>query len=280
LATLLSGKELAASIRDAAAAGATAIGGRPPGLVVILAGDDPASESYVAGKQKACRKAGFLSTLVRFPSGVGLEDLLAEIDRLNADPEIDGILCQLPMPPHIPVDRIASAIDPRKDVDGFHPLNVGRLWRGEPGLVPCTPAGVMRLLRHFEVPIEGRRAVVIGRSGIVGKPMAALLLSANATVTIAHSRTTGLDSLCREADILVAAAGIPGLVKASFVGRGAAVVDVGISRTPGGLVGDVDFDEVEPACSYITPVPGGVGPLTIALLLENTLLCRKLNACS
>jgi methylenetetrahydrofolate dehydrogenase (NADP+)/methenyltetrahydrofolate cyclohydrolase len=278
LAILLSGKELAASIRAAAAAGAVPFASRPPGLAVILAGDDPASEVYVAGKKKACDRAGFKSTIIRFSSRVDLRDLVAEIHRLNADPEIDGILCQLPLPDGIPADEIASAIDPLKDVDGLSPFNVGRLWRGEPGLVPCTPAGIMRLLRHFEVPVEGMRAVIVGRSGIVGKPMAALLLAANATVTVAHSRTVDLPSVCREADILVSAVGIPGLVTSSFVRQGAAVVDVGITRTERGLVGDVDFESVEPVCGWITPVPGGVGPLTIALLLENTLACRSLNA--
>jgi methylenetetrahydrofolate dehydrogenase (NADP+)/methenyltetrahydrofolate cyclohydrolase len=278
LAILLSGKELAASIRNAAAAGAALFISRPPGLAVILAGDDPASEVYVAGKQKACDRAGFKSTILRFSRQVDLSVLVAEICRLNADPEIDGILCQLPLPDGISADEVASAIDPRKDVDGLSPCNVGRLWRGEPGLVPCTPAGIMRLLHHFEVPIEGRRAVIVGRSGIVGKPMAALLLAANATVTVAHSRTVDLPSVCREADILVSAVGIPGLITSSFVRRGAAVVDVGITRTERGLVGDVDFESVEPVCGWITPVPGGVGPLTIALLLENTLACRSMNA--
>jgi methylenetetrahydrofolate dehydrogenase (NADP+)/methenyltetrahydrofolate cyclohydrolase len=275
LAILLSGKELAASIRAAASAGAALLGGRPPGLAVILAGDDPASEAYVSGKQRACDKAGFASTIVRFPASVTLETLLGEIRRLNSDPSVDGILCQLPLPDGIPAEAVAVAIDPRKDVDGFHPYNVGRLWRGEKGLVPCTPAGVMRLLSHYGIPVAGRRAVVVGRSGIVGKPMAALLLAANATVTMAHSRTGDLAGVCRDADILVSAVGQPGLITSSFVKNGAAVVDVGISRIAEGLVGDVDFPSVEPVCGYITPVPGGVGPLTIALLLENTLQCRK-----
>jgi len=275
LAVPLTGKELASSIREGAAAGAASLGGRPPGLAVVLVGSDPASESYVAGKQKACLKAGFESTLVRLPAGVALETLLSEIERLNSDPRIDGILCQLPLPGGIPVERVASAIDPGKDVDGFHPWNVGRLWRGEPGLVPCTPAGIMRLLDHYGIPVEGRNAVIVGRSGIVGKPMAALLMAANATVTVAHSRTRDLASVCRGADILVSAVGRPGLMDASFVKEGAVVVDVGMTRTEQGLRGDVDFGSVEPVCGWITPVPGGVGPLTIALLLENTLACRR-----
>ncbi len=278
MALLLEGRGLAASIRARVASEAAALGGRPPGLAVILVGDDPASESYVAGKRKACEKAGFVSSVSRFFDSVGPEVLLAEIARLNADPSIDGILCQLPLPGHIPLDAVARAVLPSKDVDGFHPQNVGSLWRGERGIVPCTPAGIMRLLDANGIDPSGRRAVVVGRSGIVGKPVAALLLAANATVTIAHSKTRDLASVCREAYILVTAAGIPGLIGADFVAPGAVVIDVGITRTAGGLAGDVDFESVEPLCSAITPVPGGVGPLTIALLLENTLACRKLAA--
>ncbi len=248
----------------------------PPGLAVVLVGDDPASRSYVKFKEKACARAGFRSVVHELPPDVPEAGLLALLDRLNRDPEVHAILCQLPLPPGIPASRVAAAIDPIKDVDGFHPENVGRLWRGEDCIVPCTPLGIMRLLADAGVVIRGRRAVVIGRSVIVGRPMAALLLQADATVTIAHSKTPDLAGCCRGADILISAAGVPGLVTEGFVREGAVVVDVGTSSVEGRLRGDVDFDAVLGRASFVTPVPGGVGPLTIALLMENTLRCREL----
>ncbi len=253
---------------------------RRPGLAVVLVGENPASQVYVRNKGVATRKAGMLSTEHRLPDTTSEAELLAQVESLNADPTVDGILVQLPLPGHINVAKVLAAIDPEKDVDGFHALNVGRLWGGEDGLVPCTPRGCMKLIQEVEPHLRGKTAVVIGRSGIVGKPMAQLLLAADCTVTIAHSRTIDLPGVCRQADILVAAVGIPGLVKANFVKPGAIVIDVGINRLDGEdgksrLVGDVDFPDVAQVAGAITPVPGGVGPMTIACLLENTLIAYK-----
>lgn len=252
-----------------------------PTLAVVLAGDDPASQVYVAAKGKACAEAGFGFRRLEFPATVGEEELRRAVRELNRDPGVHGVIVQLPLPRGLDEDRVVGEVDPAKDVDGLHAVNLGRLVQEEEGFVPCTPQGVMELLAAYGVETAGRRAVVVGRSRIVGKPMA-LLLGAkrwgNATVTLAHSRTEGLAEVCREADILVAAVGRPRFVTREFVKPGAVVVDVGINRVPDAscasgvrLVGDVDFEGVRDVCSWITPVPGGVGPMTIAMLLRNTL---------
>lgn len=298
-ATILDGAKVAADIRreTAEAAAALAARGVVPGLSVLLAGEDPASQVYVRNKEKAALEAGIRAETLRFPSTVTEAMLLAEIGRLNADPEVDAILVQLPLPGGISSARVLEAIDPAKDVDGFHPVNVGRLVQGRPAPVPCTPAGVMELRRRADVPLRGTRAVVLGRSDIVGKPMATLLTKADATVTVAHSKTRDLPALCREAELLVAAIGRPAFVTAEFLAEGAVVIDVGINRVdtadevarcfPGDeakaaafaakgslLVGDVHPVDVKLRASRYTPVPGGVGPLTIARLLANTVdLC-------
>ena len=255
-------------------------GRRAPGLAVVLVGDDAASHVYVRNKAIATRKAGMVSTEHRLPGDVTEETLLATVAQLNADEAVDGILVQLPLPGHIRAEKVLAAIDPEKDVDGFHALNVGRLWGGEAGLVPCTPRGCMKLIAEVRGEVGGLDAVVIGRSGIVGKPMTQLLLAADCTVTIAHSRTRDLPAVCRRADILVAAVGVPRLVTRAFVKPGATVIDVGINRvaaSDGGsrLVGDVAFEEVVEVAGAITPVPGGVGPMTIVCLLENTLTAYR-----
>lgn len=241
------------------------------GLAVVLVGNDPASTIYVGQKEKICAEVGFCSFRHDLPASSTEKDLLDLIARLNVDPEIHGILVQLPLPNGFSVDRVIGRIAPEKDVDGFHPVNVGRLACGLPGIVPCTPKGVMRILRKYGIPLEGKKAVVVGRSNIVGKPMVQLLLGENMTVTVCHSRTPDLGEETRRADLIVAAAGKPGIIDGSMVKEGAVVVDVGIHRVPEGIVGDVKFDEVSAIASWITPVPGGVGPLTIAMLMENTL---------
>ncbi len=269
-ARVIDGKAVAAALR-ARIAERTA--GLPfkPGLAVVLVGDNAASAVYVRNKDRAAQGAGLLAQTIRLPASVSAGDLRAVIQRLNADPEVDGILVQLPLPNAILPRPILEAIDPVKDVDGFHPLNVGRLQDGVDVLAPCTPTGVMRLLAAVGTPLRGARAVVLGRSAIVGKPMATLLLAADATVTIAHSRTVDLAGECRRADILVAAVGRPEMVRGDWIKPGATVIDVGINRRPDGkLVGDVAFDECAAIAGAITPVPGGVGPMTIACLLENT----------
>ncbi len=245
-----------------------------PSLVVIRVGNDPASEVYVRSKAKKAKELGLRGTESIFDASMSEAGLLAEIDRLNRDDDVDGILVQLPLPRQIDSKKVIRAIDPRKDVDGFHPINVGLLHLGQPSLVPCTPAGVMRLIASTGTKMEGTRAVVIGRSDIVGKPVAALLLRENATVTICHSRTRDLPSVAREADILVAAIGKPRFVTATMVKRGAVVIDVGINRLDGRLTGDVD-EAVRDIASWITPVPGGVGPMTIAMLMSNTVTAAK-----
>ncbi|MEB3247901.1 MAG: bifunctional methylenetetrahydrofolate dehydrogenase/methenyltetrahydrofolate cyclohydrolase FolD [Merismopediaceae bacterium] len=255
--------------------------GRPPGLAVLMVGDNPASAVYVRNKEKACEKIGMRSFGRHFPTETSQEALEAAIQELNQDPNVDGILVQLPLPAHLDSVKALLAIDPDKDADGLHPVNLGRLVRGEPGLRSCTPAGVMRLLAEYDLPIAGKRAVVIGRSILVGKPLALMLLEQNATVTIAHSRTQDLAALTREADILVGAIGQPAFITANMVKPGAIVVDVGINRVeiPGEkakIVGDVKFDEVAALASYITPVPGGIGPMTVSLLLENTVTAYRL----
>jgi len=279
---LLDGKATALSIRQKLASeveNLAKIHGRPPHLAVVLVGEDPASQVYVRNKEKACVEAGITSTAHRVGGDItqgSLEELVSE---LNADNGIDGILVQAPLPRHLDLLTVQSLIDPDKDVDGFHPMNVGRLSIGLPCLMPCTPAGVMEILKHYNISCEGKKAVVIGRSNIVGKPMALMLakaeLMANATVTVCHSRTPDLAGECRTADILVAAIGRPKFVTRDMVKPGAVVVDVGINRTEQGLCGDVDFDAVKDLASAITPVPGGIGPMTIAMLLSNTVKAYK-----
>ncbi len=239
-------------------------------LAVILVGEDPASKVYVGNKKKACEYIGIESRSYELPAETSQEELLALIDKLNKDSEVDGILVQLPLPAGLDERQVIRAIAPEKDVDGFHPVNVGSLLIGEPGYVSCTPAGVIQLLKRSGIEIAGKECVVVGRSNIVGKPMAALLLRENGTVTVCHSRTKNLAEVCRRADILVVAVGKPRMIDASYIKEGAVVIDVGIHRMENGkLCGDVDFDAVEPHCSAITPVPGGVGPMTIAMLMNN-----------
>ncbi|MBD3369414.1 bifunctional methylenetetrahydrofolate dehydrogenase/methenyltetrahydrofolate cyclohydrolase FolD [Candidatus Fermentibacteria bacterium] len=267
---VLSGKELAKTVRADVKRRVSESTYRPPGLTVVMVGEDPASEVYISYKQKACRKVGIESEVKRFSADVDQSEVLAEIDRLNTDDDIDGILVQLPLPNHLSESTVAARVSPGKDVDGLHPVNVGRLWRGESGLFPCTPTGIVELLRHYGVAMDGALAVIVGRSNIVGKPLAALLLRENATVVITHSHTSDLPGLTSSADVLVAAAGSPGMIGPDHVKPGSTVIDVGISRTEEGLKGDVDFDSVIDVSGGVTPVPGGVGPLTIAFLLRNT----------
>ncbi len=270
-ARLIDGKAVAADLRRSIAARVAALGFRP-GLRVVRVGEDPASGVYVRNKDKAAQEVGFDSATLHLPATTTEAELLAVVARLNADPEVDGILVQLPLPPQIRADRVISAVLPEKDVDGFHPLNAGRLASGQPGLVPCTPKGAMHLLRAAGASLPGARAVVLGRSNIVGRPMAQLLLAADCTVTIVHSRTRDLPAECRRAEILIAAVGRAEMVRGDWVTEGATVIDVGINRLPDGrLVGDVDFAGASMRAEAITPVPGGVGPMTIACLLENTL---------
>ena len=252
------------------------------GLAAVLVGNDPASQTYVRAKGRACAAAGLGSFERRFPANISEAVLVAEVEKLNADDRVDGVLVQLPLPGHIDARRIIAAIDPAKDVDGFHPVNVGRLWSGLPGLVPCTPQGCLTLLRTVHDDLSGAQAVVLGRSNLVGKPMAALLLASDCTVTVVHSKSRDAAAMCRQADILVAAVGRPRMVKMQWIKPGATVIDVGISpiKLPDGrnrVVGDVDFDAVRTVAGAISPVPGGVGPMTIACLLRNTLLatCRR-----
>jgi methylenetetrahydrofolate dehydrogenase (NADP+)/methenyltetrahydrofolate cyclohydrolase len=270
-ARILDGKALAARLRAGLAERIAGLAFKP-GLRVVRVGDDPASGVYVRNKDRAAAEAGFDSATLHLPEGTTEAALLAEIARLNADPAVHGILVQLPLPAHIRAEAAIAAVDPAKDVDGFHPLNAGRLAAGEPGLVPCTPRGVMHLLAESGVALRGARALVLGRSQIVGRPMAQLLLGADCTVTIAHSRTRDLPAECRRAEILVAAAGRAELVRGDWIAPGAVVIDVGINRLPDGkLVGDVAYAEAVGHAGAISPVPGGVGPMTIACLLENTL---------
>ena len=250
--------------------------GVEPTLAVVLVGEDKASQTYVRAKEKACNEYGIKSVAHRLSENTTQNELLALINVLNLDDSIHGILVQLPLPKHIDTNVVLAAIDPRKDVDGFHAVNVGKLVGGLDGFVPCTPLGVMEILKEYGIDVAGLNAVVIGRSNIVGKPMANLLLNASATVTVTHSKTKNLKEICKNADLIVAAIGKPFFLKADMVKDGAVVVDVGINRLDDGrLVGDVDFEEVAPKCSYITPVPGGVGPMTIAMLLNNTILAAQ-----
>ena len=301
MTTILDGKaaaaeiraELAAKVREMAASGA-----RLPQLVAVLVGEDPASQAYVGSKVRGSAEAGMLSRTLRLPASTSEGELLALLDELNGDDAVDGILVQLPLPRQIEEKKVLHRVSPDKDVDGFHPVNVGRLWLDEEGFTPATPTGIVDLLKRSGIPLSGRRAVIVGRSAIVGKPMAGLLLRENCTVTICHSRTTDLPAVTREADILVAAIGRPGMIGAGHVREGAVVIDVGMNRLadaaeverlyPGDearrgqlaskgyiLVGDVDFTQVAPKASAITPVPGGVGPLTVAMVLHNTLKAAR-----
>ena len=280
-ARILYGKEFAQRIKEDAKLQAGELWRRTgvrPGLAVVIVGDNPASLVYARNKHKACEELGFYSVTVELPATTGKEELLAKIDALNADEKIHGILVQLPLPPGLAAaeTEVLNRIDPAKDVDGFHPVNIGRLSLGKPLLAPCTPAGCIRMLELADIPIDGARAVVLGRSNIVGKPMMSLLLAANATVTVCHSHTHDLPEVTRQADILVAAVGRPGFVTADMVKPGATVIDVGINRVaPKKLAGDVDFEAVKDVAGAITPVPGGVGLLTIAMLMQNTVTAAK-----
>lgn len=286
---LIDGKKTAADIKAEIKAEVEQIvanGGKRPHLAAILVGHDGGSETYVAAKVKACEECGFKSTLQRFESDIDEETLLAKIDEFNRDSDIDGFIVQLPLPKHIDEQRVIRAVDPNKDVDGFHPVNVGRMALGLPTFVSATPAGIMELLKRYDIPTRGKKCVVLGRSNIVGKPMAILMMQktkpGNATVTVCHSATPDIASVTREADIIIAALGQPGFVTADMVKPGATIIDVGTTRVPDAtrksgwrLCGDVDFDNVAPLCSFITPVPGGVGPMTICSLMRNTLLAAK-----
>ncbi len=298
---ILDGKATAETIRREVAAEVAAMvegGARAPGLAVVLVGEDPASKVYVGSKTRACEEVGMVGRTVQLAESASAAELASVIDELNADPAIDGFLIQLPLPAQLPEREILARVAPDKDVDGFHAVSVGRLWLGEAGFAPATPSGIVELLRRYQVPMEGARAVIVGRSNIVGKPMAALLLRENATVTVCHSRTRDLPAVCRQADILIAAIGRPGMIGPESVQHGATVVDVGVNRLtersavehffPGDaqrmeaferrgstLIGDVDFTRVRERAAAITPVPGGVGPLTVAMLLVNTLRASK-----
>lgn len=287
--TLIDGKAVSEQIKHEIAtevAEIVARGGKRPHLAAILVGHDGGSETYVAAKVKACEVCGFKSSLIRYEADVTEDELLAKVKELNEDPDVDGFIVQLPLPKHISEQKVIESIDYRKDVDGFHPINVGRLSIGLPCYISATPNGIMELLRRYEIDTRGKKCVVLGRSNIVGKPMAMLMMQkgnpGDATVTVCHSRTQGITEICREADIIIAAMGQPNFVKAEMVKEGAVVIDVGTTRVPDAtrksgfkLTGDVKFDEVAPRCSFITPVPGGVGPMTIVSLMKNTLLAGK-----
>jgi len=277
-ARLIDGKAVASTVREQVAAGVAVYAqefGRAPTLATVLVGEDPASQIYVRSKHRACEEVGIRSVHHDLPADTAESRLLELIGGLGLDDEVDGILVQLPLPSQIDPDTVVAAIEPLKDVDGLTPANAGLLAHGTPGLVPCTPAGVMELLRHEGVELEGAEAVVVGRSKLVGVPVARLLLSDNATVTACHSRTRDLAAVCRRADVLVAAVGVPSLLGADAVKPGAVVIDVGMNRTENGLCGDVDFEPVAEVAAAITPVPGGVGPMTIAMLLVNTLAAAR-----
>lgn len=272
-AIIMDGRSVAARLKETAAQEALALAqnGMMPHLAVVLVGENAASQVYVRNKENACKKAGIRSTVLRLPENCTQAELEDAVRALNEDASVHGILVQLPLPDHLDEAAVLRLIDPDKDVDGFHAMNSGRLMNGQRGFVPCTPLGVMRMLEAYGIPVRGKHAVVIGRSNIVGKPMAMLLLAADATVTICHSKTENLAQIARQADILVAAVGRPRFVTADMVKPGAAVIDVGINRVDGAIVGDVDFDGVSEVAGYLTPVPGGVGQMTIAMLLANTL---------
>ena len=272
---IINGKEISASIRAEIKAEAEKMTVKP-GLAVILVGSDPASQVYVRNKNKACEEVGFYSEMYTLPEETSMEELLGLIDQLNQSPQIHGILVQLPLPKHLDEEKVILAINPEKDVDAFHPVNVGKIMIGNHSFLPCTPAGVMELLSRSGIDVTGKECVVIGRSNIVGKPQAMLLLHANGTVTVCHSRTKNLTEICSRADILVSAIGKAKFVTPDMVKEGAVVIDVGINRDENGkLCGDVDFENVAPKTSFITPVPGGVGPMTITMLMKNTLTAAK-----
>ena len=279
MAEIISGKIVSEKLRSELKAEISefiAKSGHTPGLAVVLVGDDPASKVYVRNKHKACLEVGINSYEINLPEDTTEGKLLSVIDELNSDRKVDGILVQLPLPRHINEERVINQINPEKDVDAFSPFNVGRIMIGNYTFLPCTPAGIMELLRHYNIGIEGRNCVVVGRSNIVGKPMAMLLLEKNGTVTVCHSKTRNIGEICRSADIIVVAVGRAGFLTADMVKPGAVVIDVGINRgADGRLCGDVAFDEVEKVASYITPVPGGVGPMTITMLLKNTLSAAR-----
>jgi methylenetetrahydrofolate dehydrogenase (NADP+) / methenyltetrahydrofolate cyclohydrolase len=281
MAEIIDGKAIAqavrAEVRDDVAAW-VAGGGQQPGLATVLVGDDPASAVYIAGKQKASAEVGIAGHDHRLPQDTPHDAVQRLIEELNADPRVSGILLQLPTPPQVDGPALTELIDPDKDVDGLTPISAGRLAKGRPGLRPATPSGVLELLRRHDVPLEGAETVVVGRSDLVGKPVSALLLAANATVTTCHSRTRDLPGVCRRADVLIAAVGRPEMVRGDWVKEGAVVIDVGINRTDAGLVGDVDFAGASERARLITPVPGGVGPMTIAMLLRNTLEAARAQA--
>lgn len=286
---LIDGKATSAEIKKEIAKEVEQIkasGGKTPHLAAILVGHDGGSETYVANKVKSCKEVGFESTLIRFEDDVTEEELLRSVEKLNNDPDIDGFIVQLPLPKHISEDKVTEAIDYRKDVDGFHPVNVGRMSLGLPCFLSATPSGIVELLRRYEIETKGKHCVILGRSNIVGKPAAMLLMQkgypGDCTVTVCHSRTENIKDICLQADIIIAALGVPEFLKGDMVKEGAVVIDVGTTRVPSDktksgfkLTGDVAFDEVAPKCSYITPVPGGVGPMTIVSLLKNTLLAGK-----
>lgn len=286
---LIDGKAVAAQIKKEIAAEVAQIkaeGGKIPHLAAILVGHDGGSETYVASKVKTCEEVGFKSTLIRYEEEVTEEELLKKVDELNNDPDVDGFIVQLPLPKHISEQKIIEAIDYRKDVDGFHPINVGRMSIGLPCFVSATPAGILELLKRYNIETQGKHCVVLGRSNIVGKPMATLMMQkaypGDCTVTVCHSRSKNLKEMCQSADIIIVALGVPHFLKSDMVKPGAVVIDVGTTRLPSSttksgfkLTGDVKFDEVSPLCSYITPVPGGVGPMTIISLMRNTLLAGK-----
>lgn len=275
MANIINGKEISAAIREEIKAEVQGMSVRP-GLAVVLVGDDPASAVYVRNKSKACAEVGIYSEVYRLPEETGREQLLGLIEQLNQSPLIHGILVQLPLPKHLDPEEVIMAIDPAKDVDAFHPVNVGKIMIGNYDFLPCTPAGVMELLHRSGIEVSGKECVVIGRSNIVGKPQAMLLLHENATVTVCHSKTRDLPSVCRRADILVSAVGKAKFVTADMVKDGAVIIDVGMNRDENGkLCGDVDFEPVSEKASYITPVPGGVGPMTITMLLKNTVTAAK-----
>ena len=278
MAKIIDGKVISAAVKEEVAREVAELKeqGITPGLAVIIVGDDPASRVYVNNKKKACEQLGMLSREYTMPAETTEEELLSLIKELNTDPEINGILCQLPLPSHLNEELVINTIIPEKDVDAFHPHNVGKIMIGNYDFLPCTPAGIMEMLKYENIDITGKECVVIGRSNIVGKPMSMLLLHKNGTVTVCHSRTKNLKEVCLRADILVAAVGRANFVTADMVKEGAVVIDVGINRLENGkLCGDVNFAEVEPKASYITPVPGGVGPMTIATLMKNTLTAAK-----
>jgi methylenetetrahydrofolate dehydrogenase (NADP+) / methenyltetrahydrofolate cyclohydrolase len=279
MAQIIDGKAISQKVRDEVKAGVLAFRaeqGRPPGLHVVLVGDDQASAVYVASKEKAAAEVGMDGRVYRLPGSTSEAELLERVGALNADPNVDGILVQFPVPKQINQTKVIETISPEKDVDGLHPLNVGALWAGAPALVSCTPAGCMRLLREAGVKLAGATAVVVGRSNLVGKPVAALLLAEHATVTMAHSKTLDLAAVCRQADVLVAAVGREAVIRGDFIKPGATVIDVGMNRNAAGkLCGDVDFAAAELVAGFITKVPGGVGPMTIACLLENTLKAAR-----